>query len=105
LYSIGFTNRSLRDISIIGRSTPSHRRAQLGLVDKAFLLLYPEFHKKNFEFIIKILLEKDYPLDFIFNITISVRIKDLINNKIMKQKKNNNVIFMFTAHDLHFSDD
>jgi len=29
------------------------------------LLSHPEFHQKNFEFfIIKILLENDYPLDF-----------------------------------------
>jgi len=44
--------------------------------------------KKNFEFIIKILLENDYPLDFIFN-TISSRIKGLINDKIAKYKNNN----------------
>jgi len=60
----------------------------MGLVDRAFLLSHPEFHQKNFEFIIKILLENDYPLDFIFN-TISSRIKGLINDKIAKYKNNN----------------
>jgi len=58
------------------------------LVDRAFLLSHPEFHQKNFELIIKILLENDYPLDFIFN-TISLRIKGLINDKIAKYKNNN----------------
>jgi len=60
----------------------------IGLVDRAFLLSHPEFHQKNFESIIKILLENDYPLDFIFN-TISVRIKSLVNDKIAKYKNNN----------------
>jgi len=59
----------------------------MGLIDRTFLLLQPEFHQKNFKFIIKILLENDYPLDFIFN-TISVRIKSLINDKTIKQKNN-----------------
>jgi len=49
----------------------------MSLVDKAFLLLHLEFYQKNFEFIIKIILENDYLLDFTFN-TISVRIKSLI---------------------------
>jgi len=56
-------------------------------VDRAFLLSHPEFHQKNFELIIKILLENDYPLSFIFNM-ISSRIKVLINDKIIKQKIN-----------------
>jgi len=60
----------------------------VGLVDRAFLFSHPEFHPKNFEFIIKILFENDYPLDFIFN-TISSRIKSLINDKIAKYKNNN----------------
>jgi len=60
----------------------------MGLVDRAFLFSHPEFHQKNFEFIIKILLENDYSLHFIFN-TISSRIKGLINNKIVKYKNNN----------------
>jgi len=59
----------------------------MGLVDRTFLLSHPEFHQKSFELIIKILLENDYPLGFIFN-TISSRIKGLINDKIIKQKIN-----------------
>jgi len=48
----------------------------MDLVDKAFLLSYPEFHQKNFELIIKILLKNDYPLGFMFN-SIASRIKSL----------------------------
>lgn len=34
----------------------------VGLIG-AFLLSHPQFHQKNFYFIIKILLDNDYPLD------------------------------------------
>jgi len=59
----------------------------MDLVDRAFLLSHLEFHQKNFEFIIKILLENDYPLNFSFN-TISSKIKGLVNDKIAKYKNN-----------------
>jgi len=52
-------------------------------------LCYPFFHQKNLELIVKILLENDYPLNFIFK-TISNRIRHLItnsNNKIQNDKK------------------
>jgi len=55
-----------------------------GLVDRMFLLSHPEFHQKNLTFIIEILLENDYPLEFIFN-TIRTRIKSLINGKTTQQ--------------------
>jgi len=58
-----------------------------GLVDRIFLLSHPEFHQKNFAFIIKVLLENDYPLGLIFNM-IRSRIKSLINGKIILQNNN-----------------
>jgi len=43
------------------------------------MLSHPSFHKKNLELIVKILLEIDYPLNFIFK-TISNRIRHVITN-------------------------
>jgi len=57
------------------------------LVDKIFLLLHPEFHQKNFAFIIRVLLANDYPLRLIFN-TIGSKIKSLINDKTIQQNNN-----------------
>jgi len=37
-----------------------------GLIDRAFLLSHPKFHKKNIEMIIDLLLENGYPLKLIF---------------------------------------
>jgi len=54
-----------------------------------FILSHPSFHQKNFELIVKILLENDYPFNFIFK-TISNRIRHLItnfNNKTQNYKK------------------
>ena len=51
----------------------------LGLVDKILNLSHPSFHEHNFDHIIKILLNNDYPLDFIFKI---------INNRIRAHNKN-----------------
>lgn len=46
----------------------------LSLVDKALILSHPEFHQKNLEWIISVLLKNCYPLEFIFT-TIRNRIK------------------------------
>jgi len=53
------------------------------------MLSQPSFHRKNLKLIVKILLENDYPLNFIFK-TISNRIRHLItnsNNKTQNDKK------------------
>ena len=50
------------------------------LIDRAFLLSDGMFHIKNLTFIINILLENDYPLDFIFD-SINQRIKNWIKNR------------------------
>jgi len=52
----------------------------IDLVDRFFLLSHLEFHKKNIKHVIQILLDSDYPLQFIFN-TILKRIKHLVNKK------------------------
>ncbi|KYN22420.1 hypothetical protein ALC57_05182 [Trachymyrmex cornetzi] len=62
------------------------------LVDKFFYISHPQFHKKNFEFVVKILLENDYPIDFILDI-INERVKTLINklNSCSAKRTNNNL--------------
>jgi len=57
-----------------------------GLVDRAFSLSHPRFHKKNIEFVIELLIENGYPLNFIFE-KINNRLKTLIYNR--KSIKNN----------------
>jgi len=45
----------------------SHKRGTIySLVDRVFQLSHSKFHKKNFDHIIKILLDNGYPLDLIF---------------------------------------
>ncbi|XP_071638462.1 uncharacterized protein [Temnothorax longispinosus] len=56
----------------------------IGLIDRAFLLSHPRFHRKNLELIISILLNNDYPLDLIFN-TIHERLKSLFYKQTKKQ--------------------
>jgi len=58
----------------------------MGLVDRAFSLSHPEFHKKNLDLVIRILLDNDYPLKFIFKV-MTDRIKSLVNKKTLKQNK------------------
>ncbi|KYN00647.1 hypothetical protein ALC62_08581 [Cyphomyrmex costatus] len=62
-----------------------------GLVDKAFLLSHPEFHKKNLKFIIDILMLNDYPLDFIFE-KVNKRIYAIMNKPSQSEVVNNNNI-------------
>jgi len=57
----------------------------MGLMDRAFLLSHPEFHRKNLESVIRILLNNDYPLNLIFNV-MSDRLKSLVYGKTLKQK-------------------
>ena len=57
------------------------------VVDKVFLFSNLKFHQKNFELIINILLNNDYPLKFIFN-SMSQTIKYFIKNSNMMNKGN-----------------
>ncbi|XP_018361292.1 PREDICTED: uncharacterized protein LOC108760021 [Trachymyrmex cornetzi] len=60
----------------------------MGMVDRAFLLSVPKYHKKNLIFVIETLLNNDYPMDFIFNV-ISERLKSLLHGKTLRQNTEN----------------
>jgi len=60
------------------------------LVDRMFILSHPSFHQKNLELIVTILLENDYPLNFIFK-TISNRIRHLITNSNNKTQNDKDI--------------
>ncbi|KYM93792.1 hypothetical protein ALC62_15636 [Cyphomyrmex costatus] len=56
----------------------SHKKGTvMGLVDRVILLSNPKFHFDNFCFIIKVLLENDYSLKFIFD-NINSRLRNII---------------------------
>ena len=61
------------------------RGTVIGLVDRVFHLSDPVFHEKNFEFIINILLDNSYPIDFIFR-TIRERIKKLFHDSLCLER-------------------
>jgi len=48
----------------------------MGMVDRAILLSDPKFQQDNLHFIINVLLNNDYPLNFIFD-TVNTRLKSL----------------------------
>jgi len=56
-----------------------------GLTDRALLLSHPIFHKKNLEYVIKVLIENAYPIDLIFQ-KINHRIKTIKNRNQHKQQ-------------------
>ncbi|KYN27889.1 hypothetical protein ALC57_02707, partial [Trachymyrmex cornetzi] len=60
------------------------RGTVMGMVDRAFLLSVPKYHKKNLIFVIEILLNNDYPVDFIFNV-MNDRLKSLVYKKTLKK--------------------
>jgi len=59
----------------------------LSLIDRMFLFSHPDFHEKNLTFIIKILTDNDYPIDFILK-TIINRLKHLIKKTNSLTNKN-----------------
>ncbi|KYN17046.1 hypothetical protein ALC57_10682 [Trachymyrmex cornetzi] len=59
-----------------------------GMIDRVFFLSHPRFHQRNIISVIDILLNNDYPLDFIFK-TINLRLKSLFYNQTMKQNNVN----------------
>jgi len=60
----------------------------MSMVDRAFLLSHPRFHKKNLNFKIEMFLSNNYPLQFIFD-TIRKRLKILFNKRTKKQNLDN----------------
>jgi len=59
-----------------------------GLIDRALLLSHPIFQQKNLEYVIKVLLDNDYPLELIFQ-KINYRIKDIIRKNKLKTPQQN----------------
>jgi len=65
------------------------RKTILSIVDRVFLLSYPKFHPENLRFVIKVLLNNNYPLlKFIFN-TINTRLKFLFSNQFHRKINGN----------------
>jgi len=78
-----------RYLNFLSQHPLSQKRGVImGMVDRAFFLSHPDFHQKNLESIVNILLNNDYPLDFIFK-TIRTRLKSLLYN-FNKQEDSNN---------------
>ena len=76
------------------------RGTVLGLIDRVILLSHPKFQEKNFSLVIKILLDNNYPIDFIFKV-LHERIKTLIhksNSPLNSNKYNpvSNPVSFFT---------
>jgi len=71
-------------------------------MDKVLRLSHPKFHAKNLNFVIKIFLDNDYPIEFIFD-TIRTRVKTLTHKKLITQptpklmmakiKSNNHIVY------------
>jgi len=58
------------------------------LIDRAILLSHPDFHEKNIELCIKLLLENGYPLNLIFQ-KINERLKKLFHKKSVADSNKN----------------
>ena len=58
-----------------------------GLVDRALLLSHPKFHQKNLIFVVDILINNGYPIDFLFK-HVNNRIKHLIHTKLNPSNTN-----------------
>jgi len=65
------------------------RGTALGLIDRVILLSHPKFHIKNISLATKILLDNNYPVDFVFNV-FHERIKTLIHRNKSSITPNNN---------------
>jgi len=66
----------------------------LSLIDRVILLSHPEFHRENFDRVIKILLDNGYPLDLIFS-TIRRRLHSRINHKLHSRNELENILPYF----------
>jgi len=71
----------------------------MSLIDKVLLLSHPEFHQKNFSYLINILRKNNYPLDMIFSCIkkrLSIKFQQIKNQKTShsqeKIKENNFVV-------------
>jgi len=66
----------------------------LSLIGRVILLSHSEFHKENFDCVIKILLNNGYTLDLIFS-TIRKRVYFMINHKHYNRKEPENISSYF----------
>jgi len=63
----------------------THKKGTIiSLIDRVITLSHPEFHKENFDYSIKILIDNGYPLDLIFS-TIRKRLYLKFNHSIHKK--------------------
>jgi len=80
-----------RYLNYLSQHPVSQKRGTIiGMTERALLLSHSRFQRDNLIFIIKVLLNNDYPLKFIFD-TINKQLKHMthyIPNKIDKTKKN-----------------
>lgn len=78
-----------RYLHFLSNNPITHKRGVIcGLVDKIIRLSHPRFQQKNFEYIIKILLQNGYPISFIFN-NINKRINHLLRGTSITTDQNN----------------
>jgi len=74
------------------------------MVDKILLLSHPEFHEKNFSFLINMLLNNNYPLDLIFSSIkkrLSTKFNQLNNQRdhdVSLKIKENYFVIPYTEH-------
>ncbi|KYN22113.1 hypothetical protein ALC57_05496, partial [Trachymyrmex cornetzi] len=74
-----------RYLSFLSLHPLSQKRGVLmSMVDRAFLLSHPRYHRDNFNYIIRTFLDNDYPIDFIFD-TINLRLRSLFKRRTLRQ--------------------
>jgi len=70
-----------RYLNFLSQHPISQKRSTVfGLTDRSFLLSHPQYHLKNLNFIINLLLDNNYPLKFIFD-NINLRLRNLIRKQ------------------------
>jgi len=74
----------------------THKRGTMySLIDRVIRLFHPEFHKNNFDYIIKVLLDNGYPLDLIF-FSIRRRLHTFYANPIISKEEEEKSYLYFT---------
>src|SRR5436190_7280107 len=79
------------------------RGTVIGLIDRVLYLSHPKFHSNNFSFIIDVLINNSYPIDFIFKI-IQERIKLLIHKSkvttsiLMRKRRKAHALHILRYH-------
>jgi len=95
--SIGFVNQLFQGgFWIFTPNIFSHKKdIILSLIDKMILLSHPEFHKENFDCVIKVLLDNGYPFGFDLFYLIRRRLYSMINYKHHNRKEPENILSIF----------